>query len=63
MENLNAEKVLMAPGFIAIAVGMLLLSVADFFVFDLLWLLTDFIEDKAEKREYSLKRAINYLLW
>lgn len=58
-------KVLMAPGFIAIVLGMLALSVVEFFVVDLLWLLMDFIDEKSENenKPYSLVKAINYLMW
>ena len=56
-------KVLMAPGFIVIMLGMLLLSIVEFFAFDLLWLVIDFIDDKIAKQPYSLTKAINVLMW
>ncbi len=56
-------KVLIAPGFIAMMLGMLLLSVAEFFAFDIFWLLMDFIDDKNAKQQYSLRKAIDFLMW
>lgn len=61
-------KVLMAPGYIAVVLGMLVLSVVEFFVFDLLWLLMYFIEDISvnENEPYSLSDlviAIKWLMW